>query len=91
MIRRTDANQKTIVAGLRDLGASVLILAGVGSGCPDLLIGWRGSNFLAEIKNLAGRGDRYTDAERTFLDTWHGQVEVVRNVAEALALLGVGT
>ena len=89
MIRRTDANQKTIVAGLRDLGASVLILAGVGCGCPDLLVGWRGYNILVEIKNLAGRGDRLTPAENEFMSAWRGgQVEVVHDIDEALAIIG---
>lgn len=48
---RTDVNQASIVKGLRGIGASVAILAQIGNGIPDLLVGFRGKNFLFEIKD----------------------------------------
>ena len=48
---RIDANQTRIVRALRDIGAVVHSLAGVGSGCPDLLVGFRGVTFLLEVKD----------------------------------------
>lgn len=86
--RRHDDNQAIIAAALRAAGASVFDLAGVGAGCPDLLIGWRGANLLLEVKNLDGRGRRLTPAEREFIATWRGQVATVEDIPGALALLG---
>lgn len=37
--KRVDANHSQIVKALRQCGVSVLSLAPVGHGCPDLLIG----------------------------------------------------
>ena len=84
---RPDANQSQIVAALRAAGATVTILAGVGGGCPDLLIGFRGVNLLYEIKNLAGRGDRMTAAEIVWIEAWRGQIAIVHDYDEALRVL----
>lgn len=89
MYKKIDANQKAIVAALRDAGASVVSLAGIGRGCPDLLVGFRGQNYLLEVKNLDGKGDWLTDAEQEFFDGWRGQAIVARSIDDALALLGV--
>ena len=87
MSGRTDANQSRIVAALRAAGATVTILSEVGCGCPDLLIGWHNHNLLMEVKNLHGRGDRLTDAEAEWLRRWAGQVAIVYNEQDALAVL----
>jgi hypothetical protein len=34
------------------------ILFCMGGGVPDLLVGWRGANYLVEIKNPSGRRSR---------------------------------
>ena len=47
---RRDENHKAIVEGLRQYGATVQDLGDVGGGCPDILVGWRGRNYLIEIK-----------------------------------------
>ena len=85
---RTDSNQPDIVQALRDVGATVFVLARVGQGIPDLAVGYRGRNYFLEVKNLDGRGDKLTPAETEFFDTWRGQTAVVRNEAEALAVIG---
>jgi len=87
MNHRTDGNQAAIVRALREAGASVVSLASVGGGVPDLLVGRNGVNFLVEVKNLAGRRLRFTPAERKFMDTWRGQVYVVTDAIQALELL----
>lgn len=84
---RTDSNQLAIVKALRQAGASVACLASVGAGCPDLLVGWNGSNFLIEVKNLEGRGLRFTPTECEFMDGWKGKIYVVTDIPQALALL----
>ena len=48
---RIDATQRGIVEALRKAGCSVYSLAGVGSGCPDLLVGCSGKTILLECKS----------------------------------------
>jgi hypothetical protein len=47
---KIDANQKAIVASLRQAGAFVEVLSDVGRGVPDLLIGWQQRWVLVELK-----------------------------------------
>ena len=48
---RTDTNQKAIVFALRRLGCSVKPTHMVGDGFPDIVVGFRNSNYLFEIKD----------------------------------------
>ena len=82
---RVDANHSLIVAALRQVGASVQDLAKVGKGCPDILVGYRGQNYLMEIKTSKGKATLPQIAWHTF---WQGQVVVVRDVDEALHVIG---
>ena len=82
---RVDANHGVIVAALRQVGASVQDLAKVGKGCPDILVGYRGQNYLMEIKTNKGKATLPQIAWHTF---WQGQVVVVRDVDEALHVIG---
>ena len=88
MIRYTrthkDDNHSSIVGNLRKMGYSVLELAAVGGGCPDILVGHHGRNYLFEIKGAKGK--LLPDQER-FTQAWRGQVNVVRSVEEALLIL----
>lgn len=81
---RVDANQATIVEELRAIGASVLHLHFVGRGCPDILCGFRGNNYLFEIKSPGGK---LTKPEAEFLNNWRGQVCVIESAEEAIAIL----
>lgn len=87
---RTDANQREIVEALRAVGATVQPLHTVGGGCPDLLVGWRGTNYLLEIKD--GRKSksrrRLTPDEEQFFFEWRGQAAVVKSADEALRHIG---
>lgn len=82
---RTDANHTIIVNALRQVGASVQDLANVGKGCPDLIVGYRGNNYLIEVKMNRGKA---TLAQLEWHGAWRGQVAVVRSVDEALRLIG---
>lgn len=84
--RRVDANQAEIVATLRRAGASVCLLHTVGAGCPDVLCGVRGRNYLLECKTEHGT---LNDREREWHWTWAGQVAVVCSAEEALRVVGV--
>ena len=83
---RVDANQTEIVEALRAVGASVFLLHAVGCGCPDLLVGFRGINYLLEIKH--GRHTKLTPAEQRFFVSWNGRTEVVRTVDDAYKVIG---
>jgi len=89
---RIDANQQEIVAGLRDCGYSVLSLAAVGEGCPDLLVGAAGKNYLLEVKDGNKSPSRrvLTQDQRRFFATWQGRVRVVSSLDEALACIRCG-
>ena len=90
---RTDANQREIVRVLRQLGATVCDLSGVGKGCPDILVGFRGKTYLAEIKDGAKppSARKLTPDEKQFHESWRGRpVSVVECVPDALEMIGVG-
>ena len=66
-------------------------LSAVGSGCPDIAVGFRGDNYIMEIKdgNKSPSRRQLTPAQRGWFDEWTGQAAVVKSVDEAFALLGV--
>lgn len=90
---RVDRNQAEIVAALRAIGCSVQPLHSIGQGCPDLLIGYRGVNHLAEIKD----GERppsereLTPDQAKWHVEWRGHAMVITSVEEALAFVTEAT
>lgn len=88
-IARVDANQKEIVAEFKRLGCSVLHLHQVGSGCPDLCIGYNGKTFLIEVKD--GKKplsqQKLTADEQEFKDNWKGSYHVVRRLDAVRAII----
>jgi hypothetical protein len=87
---RTDANQKKIVRDLRGMGASVAITSALGDGFGDIVIGFRGQNFIIEIKdeNQPPSKRKLTALEKKFHDAWNGQIDVAKNTDEALQIIG---
>lgn len=83
--RKTDANHMTIINGLRSIGASVFSTHRVGKGFPDAVCGFRGENYLLEIKTPEGD---LTRDEIKFFDEWAGQVHVVITIDDALEVIG---
>ncbi len=88
---RVDRNQAEIVRVLRAIGASVQHLHSVGKGCPDLLVGYQGINYLFEIKDgTKPRSQRkLTPDEVEFFMSWRGRAYIVDSVHQALVILGV--
>ena len=78
---KPDRNQADIVAALRQIGAGVEIISGLGEGVPDLLVGWQRRNILLEIKMP---GEKLTSAEEKFRAAWPGEYRVVETVAQAI-------
>ena len=91
---KVDANHTEIVKALRKVGCSVLSLAAIGNGCPDLLVSYRhrSSNMvrtlLMEIKRPKGK---LNAQQEQFRSKWLGEVCVVRCVDDALLVLGIVT
>ena len=77
---RIDANHGEIVEALLSVaGVTVHSLAGVGCGCPDLLVGARGLSYLVEVKNphkLNGNRLLNPDQEK-WIKKWTGSPVVV--------------
>ena len=88
---KIDANQDEVVKALRAVGASVQSLAATGKGCPDLLVGFRGVNYLMEVKDGNKRPSEQllTDDQVIWHKHWLGTVQVVNSSEKALRILGV--
>lgn len=87
---RVDVNQPSIVDDLRAAGVSVQPLHGVGMGCPDLLCGWRGANFVFEVKDpdKPPSGRKLTEWQEVWHVNWSGQVDVIHSAEDALQIMG---
>lgn len=83
---RTDANQAEIVKGLRAAGCTVISLHRVGDGCPDLIVGRAGKNWLIEVKT-EGRG--LNEKQKTWHAWWAGQRAIVTELEGALRVVGL--
>jgi len=84
---RVDLNQGEIVARLVAAGARVQSLAAHGRNVPDLLVGFKGKNYLLEVKNPETHGHLST-GQRQWHEDWSGQVAVVTTPDEALRVIG---
>ena len=89
---KVDQNQDAVVSALRAAGATVQSLAAVGKGVPDLLVGYKGTTLLMEVKD----GNKPPSAQRLTEDQlkWHGEwkggsLAVVDGPEAALRMIGV--
>lgn len=91
--RKVDANQGEIVKALYGIGCGVVDLSAVGGGVPDLLVGYRGQNFLLEVKDPKRIGKKPRGAaqistdekQQEFYAWWEGPIAVVSSIEEAIA------
>jgi len=88
---KKDDNQDEIVEALRKAGCSVAITSHAHSGFPDIVVGFRGVNYLIEIKdgNKYPSQQKLTEAQVKFHDTWFGQISVANSVEQALKAVGI--
>ena len=86
---KVDGNQSRIVGKLRERGYSVTSLAGVGAGCPDLVVGTRGQNFLFEVKDPDQPKHRHklTPREEEWHAMWRGQAAVIFTAKDAMKII----
>lgn len=85
---RRDANHADIVEALGYIpGMTVVDLGDVGGGCPDLLVGYNGRNWLFEVKTEKGR---LNGAQVEFMRNWTGEAFPVRGVLEIIDIITGG-
>ena len=83
---RIDDNQNSIVSKLRQIGCSVAITSAVGKGFPDIVVGYKGRNFMFEIKDGSKppSSRKLTKDEQKWHDEWRGNVHVVECFEDCL-------
>ena len=90
---KVDDTQKIIVKVLIKAGATVQSLASVHHGCPDLLVGHWGRNYLFEckspVKTSHRRPKELTPEEAEWHKGWKGTVHTVEGPIEALRIIGI--
>lgn len=89
-IRKVDSNQASLVKQIRKIpGVSVAHTHVIGDGFPDVVIGFRGKNFLAEIKDPAKFKSqrKLTGDEEKFHVGWKGQVETIETLEDVLNMI----
>lgn len=91
---RVDDNQAEIVAALRGAGCSVLSLAAIGKGCPDLLVcspfyPWKYHALEVKDGSKPPSARKLTPDQQKFHAEWKGWIHVVTSPAEALSVVGV--
>jgi len=91
-IKKVDTNQREIMTSLRKIaGVSVSSTHTIGKGFPDIAVGYKGKNYLFEIKD----GDRppsqrkLTPDEVKFFAQWTGQIDVVLCLNDILKKIGI--
>lgn len=89
--KKVDENHSDVVAELRKYlkEATVFDASGAGKGFPDLVVGWRGRNYLIEVKDPEKVPSRrkLTPAQEEFHLAWQGQVSVCHSAAEICATI----
>lgn len=80
---KVDGNHREIADALRKAGCSVVSLAALGRGCPDLLAARHGRTVLLEVKLPKGK----LNAEQSeFHQAWRGEIATVRSAEEAVGV-----
>ena len=89
---KLDVNHLEIVATLRKCGASVVSMATLGGGVPDLLVGYNGRVCLMEVKDGTKPPSQrqLTEDQMRFHREWRGgSIAIVDSVDAALRILKI--
>lgn len=76
---------------LRKIGVSVFHIHTVRGGFGDIICGWRGKNYIFEIKDPDQPPSKrvLTEDEEKFHDSWKGQVSVIKTTEDALKIMEI--
>lgn len=80
---RVDDTHAAVKAAFQKVGATVMDLSGVGSGWPDMAVGWRGKSILIECKSKDGFE---TPEQRERRLAWRGDAWLVVRDPETAVL-----
>jgi hypothetical protein len=85
---RPDDNHNDIVRTIKQIpGLDVIDLRDIGiKGVPDILIGYRGKNYLVEIKTNTGR---MSPEQAEHHHNWPGQTSVAWSIEAVLRIIGL--
>jgi hypothetical protein len=89
-VRKVDANQAQLVEQLRQIpGLTVAHTHTIGKGFPDLVVAYKGVNYLLEVKdpNKPPSAKKLTPDEQKFHQSWTGRIAVVETVEDVLKLI----
>lgn len=75
--KKVDTIQGESIKILRQWGFSVQPIHTIGNGCPDLLVGYSGINYLLELKS---EGGELNENEYTWHLCWNGQAVVIEGM-----------
>jgi len=90
MIRKTDSNHKEIMNQLRKIpNISVFSTHTIGKGFSDIVVGYKGLNYLIEIKDgkKSKSQKKLTEAEIKFHFDWYGQISIAENIDDILKII----
>ena len=85
---RVDRNQSAIIDALEKVGATVETIRSVHGGCPDLVVGFQGRNYLIEVKvPIEGR---LSEIQKVWRDDWSGgKPFVIKSVEDVILWSGL--
>lgn len=89
---KIDDNQNKVVSALRRIpNVSVRITSMLGKGFVDIVVGYKGQNYLIEIKDGDKSPSRrkLTPDEEEFHSNWKGSIHVANSVDDILDIIGV--
>ena len=92
MIRKTDNNHKEILDQCRKIPQlTAFSTHTIGKGFPDIVVGYKGLNYLFEIKDpLKPKSARkLTQHESSFFCNWKGQVNVIHTIEDIIEILQI--
>lgn len=91
-VKRADANQSELVSQIRKIpGVTVKHTHVVGEGFVDVVIGYKKTNYLCEIKdpNKPPSKRRLTEDEERFHKDWTGQIAIIETFDDVLKMLNI--
>lgn len=77
--KKVDAVHQVIAQAFRSCGCSVLSIAPIGCGAPDLVVGFRGRTVLVEVKAEKGK---LNERQREFWRDWKGRIVIARTTED---------
>jgi len=86
---RTDGNHAKLIKQMRQIGMSVHSTHAVHDGFPDVVCGYKGINYLFEIKDpLQPPSKRkLTPDEIKFHDNWKGSSHVIETIEDVITII----